>query len=67
MLNPGDTLISVSDGVLDLFDGTLRSLESVAEIARGCASAQEIVEAIIDHAGQNADDDVTVLVLRRNL
>ena len=67
VLNPGDTLISLSDGVLDLFDGTLRSLDSVAEIAKGCTSAQEIVDTIIDRAGQNADDDVTVLVLRRNL
>ena len=67
VLNPGDTLISVSDGVLDLFDGTLRSLDNVAEIARGCSSAQEIVDAIIARVGQNADDDVTVLVLRRNL
>ena len=67
VLNPGDTLICVSDGVLDLFDGTLTALDNVAEIARGCSSAQEIVDAIITRAGSNADDDVTVLVLRRNL
>ncbi len=67
VLNPGDTLISVSDGVLELFDGTLRSLDGMAEIARGCSSAQEIVDTIIERAGQNPDDDVTVLVLRRNL
>ena len=67
VLNPGDTMISVSDGVLDLFDGTLAALDSVAEIARGCSTAQEIVDAIITRAGSNTDDDVTVLVLRRNL
>ena len=67
VLNPGDTMISVSDGVLDLFDGTLAALDSVAEIARGCSTAQEIVDAIITRAGSNAADDVTVLVLRRNL
>ena len=67
VLNPGDTLICVSDGVLDLFDGTLTALDNVAEIARGCSSAQEIVDAIITRAGSNAADDVTVLVLRRNL
>ena len=53
--------------MLDLFDGTLTALDNVAEIARGCSSAQEIVDAIITRVGQNADDDVTVLVLRRNL
>ena len=67
VLNHGETLICVSDGVLDLFDGTLTALDNVAEIAKNCSSAQEIVDAIITRAGQNADDDVTVLVLRRNL
>ncbi len=67
VLNHGDTFISVSDGVLDLFDGTLTALDDVAEIAKNCNSAQEIVDAIISRAGQNADDDVTVLVLRRKL
>jgi hypothetical protein len=67
ILNPGDTLISVSDGVLDLFDGTLAGLDSVAEIARRCSNAQDIVDAAIALTGQNATDDVTVLVLRRNL
>lgn len=67
VLNHGDTLITVSDGVLDLFDGTLAALDNVAEIARGCSSAQEIVDAIINRAGKDSNDDVTVLVLRRKL
>ena len=67
VLNHGETLIIMSDGVLDLFDGTLTALDSVAEIAKGCRSAQEIVDAIITRAGQGAEDDVTVVVLRRNL
>lgn len=67
VLNHGDTLISVSDGVLDLFDGTLRALDGVADLARSCNSSQEIVDAIITRAGQNASDDVTVLVLHRDL
>lgn len=67
VLNHGDTLISVSDGVLDLFDGTLLALDGVAEIAKNYNSAQEIVDAIIARAGKNADDDVTILVLRRDL
>ena len=67
VLNHGETLICVSDGVLDLFDGTLAALDDVAEIAKGCRSAQEIVDAIITLAGSNAVDDVTIVVLRRNL
>ena len=67
VLNHGDTLICVSDGVLDLFDGTLTALDNVAEIAKGCSSAQEIVDSIITRAGQSAEDDVTIVVLRRNL
>ena len=67
VLNHGDTFISVSDGVLDLFDGTLTALDNVVEIAKNCNSAQEIVDAIITRAGKNAGDDVTVLVLHREL
>lgn len=65
VMNSGDTLISVSDGVLDLFDGTLSGLDSVAEIAKRCSNAQEIVDAVIALTGENATDDITVLVLRR--
>lgn len=67
VLNHGDTLICVSDGVLDLFDGTLTALDNVAEIAKNSSTAQEIVDTIITLAGSNAADDVTVVVLRRNL
>ena len=67
VLNHGDTFISVSDGVLDLFDGTLHALDGVADIAKNCNTAQEIVDAIITRAGKNAGDDVTVLVLHREL
>jgi hypothetical protein len=65
-LTPGDTLVSVSDGVLDLFDGTLAGLDKVAEIVGRCSTAQGIVDAVIALAGKNAADDVTILVLRRN-
>ena len=64
-LQPGDTLVVVSDGVLDLWDGSLASLDQVEAIVRGSASAQDIVDVIQDRAGGDAPDDVTVVALRR--
>lgn len=64
-LQPGDTLVSVSDGVLDLFDGTLASLDEVEKIARSASSAREIVDSLLLLASDGAPDDVTVVALRR--
>lgn len=61
----GDTLVSVSDGVLDLFDGTLASLRDVDEIVRRSATAQTAVDALLALAGTTAPDDVTAIVIRR--
>ena len=66
VLGPGDLIVTFSDGVLDLYDGTLRAVERVAELARASASADELVERIAALAGGQANaDDVTVVVLRR--
>jgi serine phosphatase RsbU (regulator of sigma subunit) len=65
ILAPGDTLVSVSDGVLDLFDGTLTSLDEVERLARSAPDAQGVVDSILGIAGSTADDDVTVVALRR--
>jgi serine phosphatase RsbU (regulator of sigma subunit) len=64
-LEPGDTLVSVSDGILDLFDGTLASLDEVEAITRHAPDAQAAVDAIVEKAGSTAPDDVTLVVLRR--
>jgi sigma-B regulation protein RsbU (phosphoserine phosphatase) len=70
-LEPGDTLVSMSDGVLDLFDGTLASLDAVETIARDAPSAQSIVDRLLamarelDESEDGAPDDVTVVALRR--
>ncbi|WP_394769765.1 PP2C family protein-serine/threonine phosphatase [Lacisediminihabitans sp.] len=66
-LLPGDSLVSVSDGVLDLFDGTLASLDEVERIARSASSARGVVDALLEKASDGAPDDVTVVVLRRDL
>lgn len=66
-LDHGDTLIAVSDGVLDIFDGTLASLEEVAKVVRGSASAQAVVDTLVSMAGGvSTPDDVSMLVLRRS-
>jgi len=65
-LSPGDTLVSVSDGVLDLYDGTLSALTEVEELVRSSTSAQQIVDSLLELAGSIAPDDVTVVVVRRD-
>ncbi|OUE23498.1 PP2C family protein-serine/threonine phosphatase [Clavibacter michiganensis] len=66
VLGPGDLIVTFSDGVLDLYDGTLRAVDRVAELARASASADELVERITTLAASQANpDDVTVVVLRR--
>ena len=65
VLVPGSTLVSVSDGVLDLFDGTLASLAAVDRLVREAPTAQDLIDSLMLRAGLSAPDDVTVLVVRR--
>jgi Stage II sporulation protein E (SpoIIE)/GAF domain len=64
-VGPGEAFVAVSDGVLDLFDGTLAGLADVAAIVRGAPSAQAAVDRIVALTPRRAADDVTVLVVRR--
>ncbi len=74
VLAPGDTLIIVSDGVTEARDGAgtdweLSRIPSlVTRYGRDCeALAAGIVAAVCDHRGHDqAQDDVTVFVLRRS-
>lgn len=65
-LEPGETLIAMSDGVLDLYDGSLAALDNVAALAMLAGSAEEIVQAMRTRARGVAPDDVTVMVIRRD-
>ncbi|MET0590840.1 MAG: SpoIIE family protein phosphatase [Naasia sp.] len=66
VLGAGDALVSVSDGVLDLYDGALTTLDEVEAIVRRSVDSGAIVSALIDLArAADAPDDVTVLALRR--
>jgi anti-sigma regulatory factor (Ser/Thr protein kinase) len=65
-LGPGDTLIVVSDGVLDLYDGTLASLDNLVALAMLAQDPWEIIAAIRARARGFSADDVTVLIVRRD-
>jgi sigma-B regulation protein RsbU (phosphoserine phosphatase) len=65
-LAPGDSLVVVSDGVLDVFDSVESFTQAVYSAAHGQASAQSASDAILALApAETAEDDVTVVVVRR--
>jgi serine phosphatase RsbU (regulator of sigma subunit) len=65
-LAPGEALISVSDGVLDLYDGTLAGLDALADDYRASADAEGLLERVQRRAAENPPiDDITVLVVAR--
>ncbi|OUE18419.1 Phosphoserine phosphatase RsbU [Clavibacter michiganensis] len=66
-LEPGDMLLVCSDGVLDLFDGTIASLDLAARTAMHAdSSAAAAVESLTRLAAETTPpDDVTVVAIRR--
>lgn len=65
-LAPGDSLVVVSDGVLDVFDSVESFTRAVYSATHGQNSAQSASDAILALApAETADDDVTVVVVRR--
>lgn len=68
-LAPGDLLVTFSDGVLDLGDGTVATgLPRVVDAVRGAGSAQAAVDGVLRLAADAAErpDDLTVVALRRD-
>lgn len=66
-LDPGDMIVSFSDGVLDLFDGTLAAVDEIGKIAVSASSAKDLVDAVHRLAqGSSNPDDVTVLAVGRD-
>lgn len=67
-LDPGDMLVSFSDGVLDLFDGTLAAVDEIGKIAVSASSVKDLVASVRRLAqGSSNPDDVTVLAVGRDL
>lgn len=65
-LAPGDSLVVVSDGVLDVFDSVEAFTAAVSSAAHGKPCAQSASDAILALApAETAEDDVTVVVVRR--
>ena len=65
-LEPGDTALAFSDGLLDLYDGTLDSLEQIAEVVRDCVDATHLVDrftVLARRLGVRVDD-VTAVAIR---
>ena len=66
-LEPGETIVAFSDGVLDIFDGSLDSMAHVATIVAESPSARVAVETLSQLAKERDDiDDVAVVALRRS-
>ncbi|MEX5303495.1 PP2C family protein-serine/threonine phosphatase [Kocuria sabuli] len=65
-LLPGQTLLVVSDGFLDFFDDLEAAVSTAATLNALATTAEELVTLCSDYAASTgAEDDTTVLALRR--
>ena len=63
-LRPGDSVISVSDGVLDLFGGSLDSIDRYRDFVTGRDDIDVVVSELAARATQSEqEDDVTVIAV----
>ncbi|WP_415854447.1 PP2C family protein-serine/threonine phosphatase [Sinomonas sp. G460-2] len=63
-MEPGSTVVMMSDGVLDSFGGLDEALGAVASVVEGADGAQDAVDRLLDLA-HAAEDDVTAVVFSR--
>ena len=66
-IDPGDTLLTVSDGLLDLFGGTGQALAAIAQLSRSHPRAADLI-AHIGTLAENGTpvDDVTAVAVHRD-
>jgi sigma-B regulation protein RsbU (phosphoserine phosphatase) len=66
-LNPGDTLVSFSDGLFDLLGGTTAALTDVATMVTTSTSCTHLMQRVTTLAAQEKAliDDVTVVAIHR--
>jgi hypothetical protein len=66
-LAPGDTLIAISDGLLDFYPTTSEALEAAQAVCQSATSADDLVQRLCQVAGTKPPpDDVTVVAVRRS-
>jgi serine phosphatase RsbU (regulator of sigma subunit) len=67
VLEQGDVLVVVSDGILDFFETPTQALEALSELGDRHLTAQEMVDEITAFAERSGPvDDVTVVVVKRS-
>ncbi len=67
VLEPGDALVVVSDGILDYFATPTTALEALSELGDRGMGAQALVDEIAAYAERaRPSDDVTVVVVKRS-
>jgi PAS domain-containing protein len=66
-MRPGDLLVTFSDGVLDAIGGSMGDLDQVRDVVRGTGTAEDAADAVLSlvHDTRHADDDLTVVTLKR--
>lgn len=65
-LQPGETLLVVSDGILDLFPDAWTAVKAAVALSEDVPTADGMAAAIAGiGAGEPLDDDVTAVVVRR--
>jgi serine phosphatase RsbU (regulator of sigma subunit) len=75
VLNPGDALVHVTDGVLEARDddGEEFGVERLGALLSTCTGrsaagiARRIERSVLDHRGERADDDIAIVVLRASM
>jgi serine phosphatase RsbU (regulator of sigma subunit) len=65
-LGPGETLVSFTDGLLDLYGGTQAALESIAAVISAEREPHSVVDVVRTLArGGTPEDDISVIALHR--
>ncbi len=66
-LEPGDMIVSCSDGLLDLFDDAATALDRIAALVAAQTSAAAVIQAVAALVRDAAlPDDITVIAARRS-
>jgi serine phosphatase RsbU (regulator of sigma subunit) len=66
VLQPGDTLLVVSDGLFDLLGGTRESFDRIVDLVRADPAPDQLIERITELTRiGSALDDVTAVAVRR--